>query len=169
MTITYRDARAADAEAIRGLFEQGFRDTFAHLYAADDLAIFLSQCTLEAWQAELADPAFAFHLAEENAALIGFAKLGPHQLPVAARGPAIELRQLYVLQAWHGVGAAAALIDWTIAEARRRGAVELFLTVFTDNQRARHFYDRAGFDPVGEYKFMVGNHADDDIIMRLTL
>jgi ribosomal protein S18 acetylase RimI-like enzyme len=60
-------------------------------------------------------------------------------------------------------------MDWVLEEARRRGAEQLFLSVFTDNHRARRFYARYGFEPVGTYAFMVGTHADEDIIMRARL
>ena len=45
----------------------------------------------------------------------------------------------------------------------------LYLSVFTDNHRARRFYSRYGFIEEGPYQFMVGNHADEDIVMRLDL
>jgi ribosomal protein S18 acetylase RimI-like enzyme len=54
-------------------------------------------------------------------------------------------------------------------EAGRRGADELYLSVFVDNHRARRFYKRYGFEAVGRYDFMVGTHADEDIVMRLSL
>jgi ribosomal protein S18 acetylase RimI-like enzyme len=60
-------------------------------------------------------------------------------------------------------------MEWVLAEARRRGAAEMYLSVFTDNPRARRFYERYGFDYVGRYAFMVGTHADEDLIMRLKL
>jgi RimJ/RimL family protein N-acetyltransferase len=60
-------------------------------------------------------------------------------------------------------------MDWVIGEARARGAQELYLSVFTDNHRARRFYARYGFEEVGPYQFMVGTHADNDIILRLPL
>ena len=63
----------------------------------------------------------------------------------------------------------AQLMDWAIDEARRRGAEELYLTVYTDNHRARRFYERYGFEAVGRYDFMVGSHADEDVIMRKLL
>ena len=58
------------------------------------------------------------------------------------------------------------LMDWAMEEARVRGAREMFLTVYTDNHRARRFYERYGFTEVGPYHFMVGEQADEDIIMR---
>jgi GNAT superfamily N-acetyltransferase len=167
--IEYRDARPEDAPAIGALFRQGFTDTFAHLYEPEDLAAFFAGFGEAAWRAELADPDFAFRLAEEDGVLAGYAKLASVSLPVAPTGPAAELRQLYVLKRWHGAGIAQALMDWVVAKARGRGAETLYLSVFTENHRARSFYARRGFEEVGPYVFMVGNHADQDIIMRLNL
>ena len=52
---------------------------------------------------------------------------------------------------------------------RARRADELYLSVFTDNHRARRFYDRYGFTFVQTYEFVVGSHADEDHILRLDL
>jgi ribosomal protein S18 acetylase RimI-like enzyme len=60
-------------------------------------------------------------------------------------------------------------MDWVVEEARARGAEQLYLSVFVDNVRAQRFYARYGFEPVGAYAFMVGSHADEDIIMRARL
>ena len=57
-------------------------------------------------------------------------------------------------------------MDWAMEEARVRGASEMYLTVYTDNHRAKRFYERYGFEEVGPYSFMVGSQADEDIIMR---
>ncbi|HEY8592669.1 MAG TPA: GNAT family N-acetyltransferase [Sphingomicrobium sp.] len=164
-----RDATAADLPAIDYVFRQSFCDTFAHLYAPEDLAAFLAQFTDEAWRREFEDPGYAFLVAEAHGAVVGYVKLGTSTLPVETEARAIELRQLYVLKAHHGSGLAAALTAWAIGEARRRGCEEIYLTVYTDNHRARRFYERYGFGAVGRYDFMVGSQADEDIIMRLTL
>ena len=96
-------------------------------------------------------------------------KLGPAKLPFEPRGPSAELRQLYVRARWHGAGVAAVLMDWAIATARDRGAGDLYLSVFVDNHRAKRFYARYGFERIGTYAFMVGDHEDEDDVMRLTL
>jgi len=164
-----RDATAADLPAVDRIFRQSFCDTFAHLYAQADLDAFLGQFTPEAWAEEFDDGSYRFRVAEVDGEVIGFLKLGPSALPIQTRARAIELRQLYVLKEQHGSGLAAALTDWAVDEARQQGAQELYLTVYTDNHRARRFYDRYGFQEVGRYDFMVGNHADEDIIMRKML
>jgi len=96
-------------------------------------------------------------------------KLGPSALPIETEKRALELRQIYVLRGHLGTGIAAGLTEWAINEAKRHGFEELYLTVFIDNPRARRFYDRYGFEAVGRYDFMVGNQADEDIIMRKVL
>jgi ribosomal protein S18 acetylase RimI-like enzyme len=170
MTVTYRDATPADAAALDGLFDSVFCDTFAHLYRPDDLSAFLSSFGISDWEEQLRDPAFAVRIAEVDGAGVGFVKIGPMKLPVEQCDPSsMLLDQLYVRGEHHGSGIARELMDWAIEEARRRGADALYLTVFIDNERARRFYDRFGFEDVGRYAFMVGKQADEDIIMRKTL
>ena len=167
--ITYRDATPADAAALASLGASSFTETFGHLYTPADLALFLDKHSAASWSAELADPAFAVRVVEDDGAMIAYAKLGPPQLPFTPETGATELRQFYVLAPWHGAGIAAQLMEWVVATARERGATDLFLSVFTDNHRARRFYARYGFEEVGPYAFMVGTHADEDIVMKLAL
>jgi ribosomal protein S18 acetylase RimI-like enzyme len=167
--IAYRVPAANDWAEIDGVFRASFAETFAHLYDPADLAAFFKKFSEETWRAELSDRRYAFRIAEEDGVPAGYVKLGPTSLPHVGAGRAIELRQLYILSRWHGRGLAAALMDWALAEARRRGAEDLYLTVFVDNHRARRFYERYGFSYVGPYSFMVGNHADEDHVLRLSL
>jgi ribosomal protein S18 acetylase RimI-like enzyme len=169
MSVTYRNGVAGDGKAVAELFRESFIATFGHLYAQEDLYSFLEGVTGQAFEDELASPEFTFQLAEDSGRLAGFVKLGPDNLPGEALPGTIELYQFYVLEPWHGSGIARELMDWAIDESRRQGARYLTLTVYIDNHRARRFYERYGFEEVGKYVFMVGNHADDDRIMRLTL
>lgn len=169
MSAGFRAADAGDAEALDRIFETSFCDTFAHLYRSEDLESFLSSFGVEDWRAQIDDPQYAFRIAEVDNEAVAYAKLGPMKLPIEPSGRALLLDQLYVLKAHHGSGIAQELMDWAVDEARRRGAEELYLTVYVDNHRARRFYDRYGFEAVGRYDFMVGSHADEDIIMRRSL
>lgn len=169
MTPAWRDATPAHAAALADLARRSFTETFGHLYAPEDLAAFLAGHSEAGWRAELEDRAFAVRVAEAEDRLVAYAKLGPPSLPFTPPAGAIELRQFYILAPWQGSGLAAVMMDWVLAEARIRGAVTLYLSVFTDNHRARRFYARYGFEEVGPYGFRVGNHIDEDIVMRLVL
>jgi ribosomal protein S18 acetylase RimI-like enzyme len=167
--ITYRNAAPADAPLLSRIGAETFSETFGHLYTPENLAAFLLNHSVENWTTELTDPRFTVRLAEQDGEPAGFAKLGPPSLPFEVTGPTAELRQLYVLKPWQGAGVAQALMDWAMDESRARGAEQLFLSVFVDNHRAQRFYARYGFEAVGTYAFMVGSHADEDIIMRASL
>ena len=169
MTTTYRDGRPGDGAALSKLFCESFAATFGHLYAAEDIAAFLCDKQPEQFESQLANPEFAFRVAERGGALAGYIKCGPNELPLDQPEGAWELHQLYVAEAAKGQGVADCLIEWALAEARRRGFSALVLSVFVDNHRARRFYDKRRFIEVGRWDFMVGNHADDDRILRLEL
>ena len=169
MTIIYRDATPADAATLKHIFDATFCDTFGHLYRAEDLDAFLNSSSIGGWEAQVGDAGFAVRIAQAGDAPVGYVKLGPMKLPLEIERPAILLHQLYVFKDHQGAGIAQALMDWAFVEAKRRGADDLYLTVFIDNHRARRFYDRLGFEAVGRYDFMVGSHADEDVIMRKVL
>lgn len=169
MTVTYRDALPADLPAVDALFRASFTATFGHLYQPADLAEFMAGFTPDAWAAELAQSDLAIRLAEEAGALIGFAKVSDVGLPVSPTGLALELRQLYLASAAQGRGVADALTHWVLDQARARGAGEIYLSVYVDNERAKAFYARHGFVDIGAYAFPVGRHLDEDRLMRLTL
>lgn len=166
MTVTYRDANPADAPALRALFAESFVETFGHLYRPADLQEFLETNSMAKWERNLSDAQVAIRIAEAEGELAGFVELAPKQLPYETSAPAIELRRLYLRTSAHGRGIADELMRWALREATARGAQEIVLSVYVDNHRARRFYERYGFETVGKYDFMVGSHADEDLILR---
>lgn len=165
----WRDAGPDDAATLGAIGRQSFVETFGHLYSPENLAAFLENHAEENWRRELSDPRYAVRLGFVDGANAAYIKLGPPSLPFTPPRDSIELRQFYILKPWQGAGLAPAMMDWVFAEARLRGAREVYLSVFTENHRARRFYDKQGFEPVGRYDFMVGTHADEDIVMRRSL
>ena len=168
--ISYRDATPADGAVLGGLARATFIETFGTLYSLDNLGKFLGDGSDAAYAAELATPGIEARFAETGGTPIGFAKIGPLKLPAPGAAPgAIELRQLYVFKPWQGAGIAAVLTQWALDRARDRGAPELWLSVFTQNARARNFYARHGFEEIAPYAFMVGDQSDEDILCRVNL
>lgn len=169
MSANYRDATPADLAAVDALYRESFAATFGHLYAPADLAAFMAQFTPAAWAAELARPDLEIRLAERDGRLLGFCKISAPTLPVQPIGQAIEVRQLYLTNEAKGAGIADTLMHWVVDRARARDAGEIFLSVFGENHRAIRFYERHGFTDIGPYTFMVGDHADEDRLMRRPL
>jgi diamine N-acetyltransferase len=162
------------ADALSAFAVQSFTATFGHIYAADDLASFLSDWNTPArLAAQLGDAAYTLALIRDAAgAIAGFAKLGPIDFVLPQGQPAeraTELHQLYLAESAKGTGIADALMRWAIETARDGGHAILYLSVFTENPRAQGFYRRYGFVDVGRNPFRVGNHIDEDRIWRLDL
>ena len=168
--IAYRDAVAADGPELAQMARRSFTDTFGTLYRQEDLALFLDQAFgSSGLPADLTDPAYRVRVATEQGRIVGYCKIGPVTFPGEWPETAMELHQLYILSDHHGAGLAPVLMDWALDAMRAQGASEVVLSVYVDNHRARRFYERYGFEEIGQYTFMVGSHEDDDRLMRLKL
>jgi len=167
--IIYRDATAADAQALAAFAETTFTDTFGHLYPPEDLAAFVeAKYRPHVIRAEIDDPQTRYVLALRAERIVGYCKMGVVDMDVDA-ADALELHRLYVDRDTKGAGVAQALMDDALAWARGQGAKVMYLSVWENNARAQAFYKRYGFEHVGEHKFMVGRVADRDFIWKLKL
>ena len=167
-----RLATPTDAAILARLGRESFVAKFGHLYAPEDLSAYLAEAQTEkARLAELARDDLVCCLAVSGKELAGYCKLGlACGWPEMVRGKhAIELKQLYTDPAMTGQGIGAMLMDWALAEARRRGADEIQLSVWSENEGAQRFYARRGFEKVGETTFRVGNHIDEEFVFALLL
>ncbi len=102
--------------------------------------------------------------------MIGFCKAGPNELPMPdgepERAQTFELHQLYLRVGAKGTGLADRMMAFVDAEARARGAVAVYLSVYIGNARAQRFYARHSYVEVGKNPFMVGTVVDDDRVWR---
>lgn len=167
-----RPAATADAAALSELGARSFTQKFGHLYRPEDLASFLQEShSVAKVGGEIADPAMRIMLAEREGRLIGYCKLlMACGWPEHARGGrVIELKQLYTDPEATGQGIGARLMDWAMAEARRFGADEIQLSVWSGNVGAQKFYRRYGFDKAADIHFMVGEQRDEEFLFALLL
>ncbi len=167
--VIIRRACAADAAALADLGMATFRETFAYLYAPEDLAEFLATShSPEAYARLLGDPAVAVWLAGLGSGPpIGYAVAGRCKLPVKDLEPdAGEVRQLYILAAHQklrlGTRLLVTALDWLAAEHRR----PVYVGVWSENHGAQRLYERFGFGKIGEYGFPVGRQIDREFILR---
>ncbi len=155
-----RPGRAPDAPALAELGARTFREAYGEHTPAQDLEAHIAETyNAEAQARELAATDRAVFVAERGGAPIGFALVGeaePAPACVAGRQP-IQLERIYVVRTAWRTGAGTALLNACLAEARRRGADALWLTAWSENERALSFYRRHGFSRVGTHPFRLGS------------
>ena len=191
-----RRATPDDANALSALASRAFSETFGHLYREDDLSAFLREAYApDVLRAELADPDRATWLLFPGSAPsgpdgpcgpdgadcpddadcpegagqspVGYASARPAALPHDAVRPGDgEVQRLYVLSGHQGNGRGSALLATALRWLEREGPRPVWLGVWSGNPGAQRLYERHGFSRVGEYAFMVGSHADHELIYR---
>lgn len=98
---------------------------------------------------------------------IGYVTACPAHLPHPDVAPGDgEIQRLYILQGHQGGGRGTALLTTALEWLERDGPRTLCIGVWSENYGAQRFYARHGFEIVGEYSFMVGDHADHELITR---
>ncbi len=155
-----RPGRPQDAAALAELGARTFREAYGEHTPAEDLEAVIAQTyTPEAQARELAAEDRAVFVAERGGVPIGFALLGsaePAPACVTGQRP-LQLERIYVARAAWRTGAGTALLRACLPEARRRGADTLWLTAWSENERALAFYRRNGFTRVGTHPFRLGS------------
>ena len=98
---------------------------------------------------------------------IGYVTACPAHLPHPDVAPGDgEVQRLYILRGHQGGGHGTTLLRTALEWLERDGPRTLWIGVWSENYGAQRFYARHGFEIVGEYSFMVGNHADRELITR---
>ena len=182
-----RRATPEDAEALSVLASTCYIQTFGQLYSSEDLDRFIHEAySPEVLRVELGDPQRPTWLLFDDCTeagqttsdaetageasegkLIGYVTVCPAHLPHPDVKPTDgEVQRLYLLQEYQGGGRGSMMLQHVIDYLLSDGPRPLWLGVFCENLGAQRLYGRHGFKLVGEYKFMVGDHADREFIMR---
>jgi L-amino acid N-acyltransferase YncA len=137
--ITVRAARAADADGIAALYNQGI---------AERQATFETRARepneIEAWF----EPDLPFLVAEDDSGrVVGFARISPYSDRCVYEG--VGEHGVYVDGAARGRGLGRRLLEELAGEAERRGMYKLTSRVFTTNAASLAAHRAAGFEEVG--------------------
>jgi ribosomal protein S18 acetylase RimI-like enzyme len=147
-----------------------FLDTYAPLLpVADILAHTAHQHAAGVYARWLADPACGCWIAEHQpgAAPVGYLIATPPDLPLAdVDGRDWEIRRIYVLNRFQGMGLGRQLMQAVQEAARATGKRRLLLGVYSRNEPALAFYDRQGFTQAGTRTFRVGASDYHDYILQ---
>jgi ribosomal protein S18 acetylase RimI-like enzyme len=140
-----RAAQLADLQVLT------FKQAYSEVHSAEDISSYcLAHYTSRIAKAEL--------LSEETICCVGLLDSDPsgyymvkHQAsPIDLGSESSELKQIYVLNSAYGSGLGRALYDHAIAAVRSAGHQWVWLCVSDINYRAQAFYDKLGFQKVGD-------------------
>lgn len=150
-----RPATADDAEAIAAVHEVSWQATYRGVVPDDVLdGAGLLDGRRRMWRRWLGPEAPAGHaawVAEDDGRVVAFADVLPSRDDDADRTTG-EVPMIYALpEAW-GTGTGRGLMAAAVAGAREVGFRAVTLWVLDSNDRARRFYERAGFAPDGATK-----------------
>ena len=159
----------ADDNAMLSLIAcASFLEAFADdLTAADVLAHCERNNSPEAFARYLAQTTTRCVLAElkPGNAPVGYIVCCEPDLPVEVTPQDYELRRIYLLHRFQGLGIGRALMDAAVDHARQLGRTRLLLGVYGENFDAIRFYEKAGFTQIGERDFTVGSTTHRDAVM----
>jgi len=166
-------ATAADAAALSLVASACFLETFAGLLEGPDIVAHCAKANHQDAFRDWTDAAGSRVVIAEIAsggAPIGYSVLTTPDLPAINIHPDdIELRRIYTLSRTHGTGLGPALMAQALLDARALGRQRVLLGVYAGNERARAFYEKQGFEKVGERQYQVGATLCDDMIYALQL
>lgn len=167
-----RTCTVGDAPLISLVGGAAFLEAFADaLDAADILQHCLRNNSPEAFTKYLAQPTVRCVMAEAapGSAPVGYMLTCEPELPVVVTPLDYELRRLYLLHRFQGLGIGRALMDAAASAARELGRTRLLLGVYGKNDAAIRFYECAGFSTIGERYFTVGTTTHHDLVMARPL
>lgn len=172
--VLIRPATVGDAAAIAGIGSRSFFQTFVGTCSDDDMKAYLDEYFSEGKiEAELRNPHLTFLVASftegGQEVVAAFSALRTdttetcvEHIPAAER---IELQRIYADYQYHGRGIAKKLIDATLAKAKALGPKYVWLGVWENNERAKGFYKKIGFNKIGSHDFFVGDERQTDWIL----
>jgi diamine N-acetyltransferase len=89
--------------------------------------------------------------------------------PLLREKHSLELSKIYLLESAHGHGVADALLAEVLRLASEHGCGSVWLGVNKANERANRFYEKNGFEVVGEREFLVGDVLEEDFVREKLL
>jgi diamine N-acetyltransferase len=152
MEISIRRVQPGDEAALSAIAKQTFFDTFTGTCTEADMQQFLEQYFSEVQLGkEISNPADYCFFAEVNGQPAGYIRFMEDYsaFEMMKQWKALELKRIYILKEYQGMGVAQKLMDFYQQYAIDNHYNALWLGVWEHNLRAQKFYEKYGFENSG--------------------
>ncbi|MFN5376172.1 MAG: GNAT family N-acetyltransferase [Chitinophagaceae bacterium] len=158
-----------DVVALQKIAQQTFSDMFTEYNSPENLKKYLDEkLSIEKLSQELSNPHSQFYFAQIGEEVVGYLKTNTGEAQTELKDlNAFEIERIYVLQAYHGKKVGQQLIDKALEEARKTTCTYVWLGVWEENHRAKHFYSKNGFVKFDTHIFRMGDDEQKDWMMKL--
>jgi len=169
--IQIRQISLIDLPALQTISRKTFVETFAVGNSEENLANYLAEgFSAEKLSAELENKNSQFYFAETDGRVLGYLKVNTGKAQSEQQNPdALEIERIYVLQEFQGKEVGLALYVKALSIAQELKAPYIWLGVWEHNPRAIRFYEKQGFVKFDKHIFQLGDDAQTDILMKLSL
>ena len=167
---TIRPATIRDAELLSQIGGRSLIESHGHSAPSSIMEAYRAEkFTAEALEEELADKDNIFHIINYNDQPAGYSKIIYRQpLPDVAQKKITKLERLYLLSEYYSLRLGHQLLQFNIDLSKSEGEQGMWLYVWKGNERALRFYERWGFQIIGDGWFrLTDEHANPNWKMLL--
>jgi len=150
VTVRIREGEPKDAEAIAGIHVRSWQEAYRGQLTDDylDGLTVKDRLELHRYALEQPPPEYRMWVAEDGGRILGFAVTGRSEDADADERTG-ELYAIYLEPERVGTGLGRTLFEHAIGDLRERGYRTVTLWVLQTNERARRFYEVAGWSTDG--------------------
>lgn len=155
-----------DLPHLAKLAQDTYAETFGHTLTENELEEALKTRSTEYFSSIMDKDVIL--VAEIDSTLAGFIQFGhPSYKDLSFEKGDIELNKVYVNQAFQGQGLGKQLMEAMLTHSRAKDARNIYLDVFTENDKAINMYKKFGFEIIGKTPFEInGEILGYDLLMK---
>lgn len=157
-----------ELEELKKLSVNTFSDSFTEQNNEIQMKAYLEKAfNTDQLRSELSNPESFFYFVKEEDKILGYLKLNTKTAQTdQVLDSSLEIERIYLVQEAQGKGIGKLLMDFSIAEAKRRNLLCLWLGVWEKNEKAIAFYKSYGFEVFADHPFKLGDESQKDLLMK---
>lgn len=159
MKIKIRRATEEDASLIADLGARTYRETYSKLIHVDDIEPRIEyRYGLNQQVLEIKEKNSFHYICEVDGSPCGFMSLKTiaPSIEHKMKNP-IKLDRIYILKQFQSMGIGTLLLNTALEAANEVGASDMWLGVLSENESALQFYEKFGFDQIGEEPVVIAS------------
>ena len=159
--------KVSDVEQLRDISIETFVDTFKDQNTEENLNEYLERAySIEQLTSEINQVGTDFYFLKDSDIIVGYLKINIDDAQSEKDNPlALEVERIYVLLQHKRKGYGKLLLEFAYLRAKELNRTGIWLGVWEHNYNALAFYEKMGYQRVGEHTFIMGDDAQVDYIM----